>query len=813
MEDSPSIESSVEIESDVDGHYRSFYENAVEGFYRTTMAGEYLRANLALASLYGYDSVDQLVEDSKFSARRLYVKSGRRSEFISTMEEKEAVTRFESEVFRRDGSTIWISESARVIRDSEGKILFFEGTVTDITRQKDAELALLESRIELENRVKERTAELRANVERMDRLIENVPGMVYQVHLDHDGTQSFRFVNERVIDLYGVTPEDVTSGRCDIIKMVHPDDEESLILSMKEAAASMKPWQWVGKMISAQGETKWVHCQSRPDAQADGTSLWDGVIIDVTELHTTKNALRRTEQHHSAILEASPDGILTIDSTGRILAINPAAERILGALEKAVVGKSMGQIFSDVSRSASQDVPEGSFALLQDRTFIGKCSELSALRSDGSNFPVELTFSPISVDGETHFTVNMRDIGTRKRFEQQLRVSRDEAHRANKAKSEFLSRMSHELRTPLNAILGFSQLLLRRETDAKKSEKVEFIRRAGNHLLGLINEILDLARIEAGKLCCSIEEVSTARILEEVAGFSQPLADEKGVTLSVENNESSDFGILADQQRLKQILLNLVANAIKYNREGGEVRVFCESSDGSRVKLSVCDTGNGIPKEKMRDLFTPFERIGAENSDVEGTGIGLALSQSLAQLMGSEIEVESVVGEGSCFSLSLPLANAKEIESANRSELYGVRGANSTREAGSGFSHRLLYIEDNPVNLRLIENLIEETPGWDLLTAKNGQSGIEIATETVPDLIFLDLHLPDINGDKVLTKLRQNPALADTQIVIITADAMNQASDRFADSGADHFLTKPIQLAQVCDLIEAVATEREGLVS
>lgn len=811
------VETRNGIPEDTTEHYRSFYENAVEGFYRTTIHGAYLRVNLALARMYGYDSVAELVHVSRLSARKLYVEAGRRAEFVRRMEESDVLSGFESEVFRRDGSRIWISESARVMREKDGSILYFEGTVTEITRQKEAELALIASRAELERRVDERTAELRDQMERFDRLISNIPGMVYQLLLSRNGKTSFTYVNGGVTDIFGLTPEDVVGGRADPFTMGHPEDTESLRASSIHAIKTLEPWHWVGRIVSKAGSVKWIHVQSRPLKRDDDTLVWDGVVTDVTELHDTRNALRRTQKHHTSILEVSPDGILTLNAEGKVIGVNAAAERTLGVMEKAIIGKRITEILSESSLFLFQR-PEGSdLGQLIDTMVVGKRCEVKALRCDGSEFPVEITISPVAMEGETLFTLNLRDISARKRFEQQLRESRDDAHRANRAKSDFLSRMSHELRTPLNAILGFSQLLRRRESDPKKAEKVEFIQRAGKHLLHLINEILDLARIESGKLCCSIEDVSTWSVVEEVAVFAGPLAHEKGIDLNLNIPREKDYLVSADQQRLKQILLNLVANGIKYNRQGGSVTLNCELLPTKVVRLSVSDTGIGIPAHRLGELFTPFERLGAEMSETEGAGIGLALSQSLAELMGSKITVESTAGEGSCFSFDLPLAVHPDARPTNTTSIdldeeVRLRPENSPLRAGE--THRkLLYIEDNPVNLRLIEDIVTELGGWDITSTCRGGDGIEMAKSSIPDLIFLDLHLPDLSGDKVLRQLRQIPELSDTKIVVISADAMDQSSTRFSDIGADYFLTKPIRISRIVELLDTVAADTAGLLS
>jgi len=368
--------------------------------------------------------------------------------------------------------------------------------------------------------------------------------------------------------------------------------------------------------------------------------------------------------------------------------------------------------------------------------------------------------------------------------------------------------MSHELRTPLNAILGFSQLLVRAETDPAQSEKLLFIQRAGKHLLDLINEVLDLARIEAGKLCCSIEEVSLRAIVDEIGAYARPLALENRIALDLGPEVPVDFVVFADQQRLKQILLNLVANAIKYNRPNGTVRVRCVAVAGDRLEISVEDTVPGLDAQQLKDLFTPFERLGADDSKSVGTGIGLALSQSLAELMGTCIEVSTEPGKGSRFSLSLP-RSGKLVEVAD--DEVGVAANGKSRVDEVAAPKHLLYIEDNPLNLRLVRELVKESAHWELHSAETGEGGIARALELRPEMIFLDVHLPDLNGDKVLKRLRQEPSLDGTFIAMLTADAMGDGATLFRSLGADSFLTKPIDIPAILDLLEEVATREAGM--
>ena len=396
------------------------------------------------------------------------------------------------------------------------------------------------------------------------------------------------------------------------------------------------------------------------------------------------------------------------------------------------------------------------------------------------------------------------------RLEQGQRQARELAEAANRSKSEFLSRMSHELRTPLNAVLGFGQLLELDDLTEPQQEAVEQIVKGGRHLLDLINEVLDLSRIETDSLLMSPESVLVTEVVTDTLTLMRPLADKRSIEIVHELGTAEDAYVLADRQRLKQILLNLVANGIKYNRLGGTVTVSSEAVDG-RLRIVVADTGPGIRAENLDRLFVPFERLGAERSDIEGAGVGLALSGRLAEAMGGTIEVASTYGEGSRFSVLLPLAGRplERYERTSRAVLDDlVEGS-----AGSVSRHKILYIEDNASNVRLVERVLEGRPDVEIVPAMQGRLALALAHEHRPALILLDLHLPDIDGDEVLQRLRDDPVTATTPVVIVSADATSGQIDRLLAAGASGYLTKPLDVhelrAVVAETIRAVVSGAE----
>ncbi len=381
-----------------------------------------------------------------------------------------------------------------------------------------------------------------------------------------------------------------------------------------------------------------------------------------------------------------------------------------------------------------------------------------------------------------------------------LSVATAEAERANQAKSEFLSRMSHELRTPMNAILGFAQLL---ETEdnltADHRESVDQILRGGGHLLELINEVLDISSIESGRLTLSSEPIALAGLLEETISLLRPLSAKLQIQIAVLASESAGGHVQADRQRLKQVLLNLLGNALKYNRPGGSVTVRYAAVGGSHAatRLSVTDTGAGLSAVKLARLFNPFDRLGAEQTHVEGTGLGLVLARRIVEHMGGTLGVESVVGEGSTFWIELPTAEPPLEQEATASDLDQVSDPEASAEA-----RVILYIEDNPSNVLLVTRILARRPAIRLLCAETGTDGLKMAREHRPDLILLDLHLPDCPGQDVLTRLAVDPRTEAIPVVMLTADAVAGKREAMLASGARAFLTKPLDVRSFLGVVD-----------
>ncbi|OHV98178.1 hypothetical protein AKG95_02665 [Janthinobacterium lividum] len=382
----------------------------------------------------------------------------------------------------------------------------------------------------------------------------------------------------------------------------------------------------------------------------------------------------------------------------------------------------------------------------------------------------------------------------------ELAMAMEEARSANYAKSAFLSSMSHELRTPLNAILGFAQILSSDRLPSTLEQKKEFaghILKSGRHLLTLINEILDLAKVESGTVSLSLEPVGLDAILQECRDMIAPLASQRGIGMAFP--DACPLNVLADRTRLKQILLNLLSNALKYNREQGQVAIDCAPHAGGRVRISVRDTGVGLDAEQLALLFQPFNRLGQEGGTEEGSGIGLVVTKRLVELMDGNIGVSSAPGEGSTFWIELRLVDAVPIPvvpALPRPDLAGALLEHSAPVT-------LLYVEDNPANLTLVEEIVRYCPQLQLLTATDGRLGVEMARTHLPQLILMDINLPHVNGTDALKLLRADPRTAHIPVIALTANAMPGDVERSMALGFYRYLTKPINLDEFTEAINS----------
>jgi signal transduction histidine kinase/ActR/RegA family two-component response regulator len=386
----------------------------------------------------------------------------------------------------------------------------------------------------------------------------------------------------------------------------------------------------------------------------------------------------------------------------------------------------------------------------------------------------------------------------------ELTAARDAAVQATRAKNSFLSSTSHELRTPLNSILGFTQLLQLSELSEEDRDGVERILGAGRHLLALINELIDIARIESGDLGLSLEPVLVRSLIEESSQLMAPIAAARSIRI-IRNCAHPALAVYTDRQRLAQVLVNLISNAVKYNHRDGTITISCTEAGPGQASIVVSDTGPGLAPGDLERIFIAFERLGAERTAVEGTGIGLPLARALTEAMKGHLTASSVLGQGAVFTVTLP--RAPDLIHIPAPSPAPVSLAACPHPA-AGAALRVLYIEDNPSNVEVVARFLRNRPETRLLSAGSGRAGLACAVRDVPDIILLDLHLPDLPGEEVLNELKAEPATAAIPVIVLSADASRGVIHRLVAGGAFAYLTKPIELAELGGLLGTFAAAR-----
>jgi len=578
---------------------------------------------------------------------------------------------------------------------------------------------------------------------------------------------------------------------------------------------------------------------SRFPAVVSVTALRDGqdAIIGYLLIGTDNTARKQAEEAllkagalQSAIFNSANFSSIATDAKGVIQIFNVGAERMLGYTATEVMNKITPADISDpqelIARAKTLSVELATPITPGFEALVFKASreiediyELTYIRKDGSRFPALVSVTALR-DAQnviigylligTDNTARQRVETERALLDQALQDKNAElerakfvAEKANLAKSDFLSSMSHELRTPLSAILGFAQLMESGSPSPTASQKrsIDQILQGGWYLLELINEILDLALIESGKLSLSLEPISLAEVLHECQDMIEPQAQKRGISVAFPEFDIPYF-VRADRTRVKQVFINLLSNAIKYNRVGGSVVVDHVTGTPGRIRICVRDSGEGLTAEKMTQLFQPFNRLGQEANGEEGTGIGLVTTKRLIELMGGRIGAESIVGTGSVFWIELNLSTERQPALGTPISFAAAHAPLQT----DGLLRTLLYVEDNPANLMLIEDLVARLPGIRLLSARDGNRGIEIARASHPDVILMDINLPGISGIQALRILADDPATAHIPVIALSANAIPRDIEKGLEAGFFRYLTKPIKITE---LMETLSTALE----
>ena len=630
--------------------------------------------------------------------------------------------------------------------------------------------------------------------------------------------------SDELYRIYGVEPAAFEATFEAFIGRIHADDHETVTATITRAVEEVAPFRMQERIVRPSGELRYLESWGEVTAGDDGRPVrLLGICHDVTEQRRRREraeALRDANDALTRTLDLEEVFGILLDSLagfvryakGIVLLRNDESQLELGATRGC----------SETEASGIADELAVSPVLEEERTVALDGSWLAApLRAGGQVIGLcavqsgdETPFVQADIDWIEALTAQaaaaienarLHDRLQRHAAELEQRVAertldlsraKEEAERANRAKSDFLAGISHELRTPMNAILGFAQLLELDELGGEQGDNVRQILTAGRHLLELITELLDIARIEAGELALSLEPVGVAELIVEATDLTRPLADQRGVELSVAPGPETSFA-LADRQRLLQVLLNLLANAVKYNRPGGTVEVAASGAD--TVAIAVRDTGHGIAAEDVERLFDPFERLGLDGGAIEGAGLGLALAQRLVGAMSGELSVASTVGEGSTFTIELPRAEDP------LAALESVADSPTLVDAGAA---TIVYVEDNAANLQLVERALARQPNLRLLTATDGRTGLELVRDARPELVLLDLHLPDVSGEEILEALSSDADTASIPVVVVSAAASKGRVQRLQERGARAYLTKPIDLAELYEVVHGLLGER-----
>ncbi len=693
-------------------------------------------------------------------------------------------------IHRNDqGDVTFVEIHGHPVFDADGTLVQMIEYSLDVTDKKNAESALKVVNEQLEEKVKVRTSALEEQIlqrkqvqlelieseRHYRRLIENISDVITIV----DSQGIVFYASPSAFSVLGFSPENVIGHN--IREFVHPEDLTYFNFeAICERYKGISPVEY--RVLNGDGEYRVFESIIRKFEQEGTSARYILSSRDVTLRKTNEEETRKLQ----LVVEQSPSSIVITDIDGTIEYVNPAFTEITGYSFTEAVGQNPRVL-------KSGQTPEQRFTQLWETITAGSVwrGEFTNKKKNGELYIENVLVVPIknTADEITHFVAVKENIT-------ELKRARKIAVQANQAKSNFLSQMSHELRTPLNAINGFSQLMLKSKKNPlneKQKGMTEQIQTAGQHLLQLINEVLDLARIESGEFSLSVEPLDPHVVLEDCLALISPLAEEKSITITNQCDGKELPLIRADLTRVKQVVLNFLSNAVKYNNSGGSVIIDVETDIPEFLRFVVVDNGIGIPEDKQKDIFTPFTRAVENPDDIEGTGIGMTITKQLVEKMGGDIGFESQPGEGSTFWFTLPVAvvltaaeDPVSLSEENKSETK-FRAKNTQQKL-------VLYVEDNPANVTFMQDFFSEQEGFRLVIAMTGEEGVSKALKSIPDLILLDLNLPGIDGFQVYRQLKANPKTEFIPVIVVSADAMEKTVRKVHKMGFDGYVPKPLDI-------------------
>ena len=683
----------------------------------------------------------------------------------------------EHRVIWPDGRIRWVSEHGDVVRDADGNPVKMLGLVQDIDSRKQTEQALKDSE------------------ERLSVAIEGAGDGIWDWNI---ATNEMRF-SALYAQMLGYQPGELASHVDTWLHSVHPDDSARARTNLDDYLnGKLSKYEIELRLRCKDHSWKWILCRGKIVNRNRNNKP-----IRMTGIHTDISERKKLEENmllFRHIFETSEQYICVTDNNGILIYINPALGKRLGYQETDVVGQHFRCLLPPHGRTG--DARKIRHAIRKNNSWHGK---LPILCKDGNQFISSSNIgSIVDKQGKIQSVFNIfSDFSDELDRRTELAKAKELAERANQAKSAFLSSMSHELRTPMNAILGFAQILEFEDgLNHDQLESLHEISKAGKHLLQLINEVLDLAKVESGHIDLSLEVIPVYDTLVECLALIEPMATSRSIT--IDNIVSSEIGIRADLVRIKQVFLNLLSNAVKYNREHGRIAISCEPAEtNGYVRILVSDCGQGIADDRLSELFQPFNRLDAEVSGIEGTGIGLSITKHLIELMGGKIGVNSTEGVGSTFWFEMPAVSVEQMDdsaSAEQTPAHSRADLNASQQ-------RILCIDDNPVNIKLVEQILAHQGYLNVIAAHSPKLGIELALAHRPDLILLDINMPGMNGYQVMNILRAQPETCTIPIIAVTASAMKNDIRQGLAAGFSAYITKPFEISTFLQTIDQTLSQ------
>jgi PAS domain S-box-containing protein len=704
------------------------------------------------------------------------------------------------EIRRPDQTILPIEVWGSPIFDEQGHLTYAIAAFQDITARKQAERKLQKQHA-IEQALLESQQRLAESLEIKFRdLVANVPGVIYQAYARSNGETGFYYVSPRFEELYGIKATDLQRDWHTL--PVHPEDLPSFVASVQQAITDRQDWSFEGRFLLATGEIKWWRGASKPVMCDDAEILFNGILIDITEHKQAEDALRKSEEKFSKIFQHSPDSIqMTRLRDNKFMEVNDTFVQWTGYQRSEVIGKTALELNFWVNL-------EDKDKFFQELSDHGHCVNLETnFRAKGGHLiPAIVSASIVEIDGELRVLSVVRDITALRQAKTKLKQAvemaeqaKQEAEIANRTKSAFLANMSHELRTPLNGILGYTQILSRDNnlTDQQKNG-IRIIHRSGEHLLTLVNDILDLSKIEAGKLELFPSEFNFHEFIQDIVDLFKMRAQQQGITLTYIAFYPLPSVVYADEKRLRQVLLNLLSNAIKFTHGTTGQVTFKVIYDNNRVRFEVEDTGVGIAAEHLNMIFLPFQQVGNQRLQTEGTGLGLSISKKLVTLMGGRLYVASLLGIGSLFWFDIPLPAIEKAVNISLRPPATVVGFKNTKEHQD---FTILVIDDQWQSRAFLSNFLSNL-GFRVLEANNGAEALEIAHEYLPEVIISDLIMPVMDGIELTRRLRQSILLKDSVIIINSASIFEQHQRDSLAAGCNAFIVKPINTERLLTLLQ-----------